>query len=390
MTHVGEAAPLAGAATGARTTTGSPSRAGGATRVRPVRVGIVGGGFMGRVHTAAARSAGATVVAVTSSSAESAGRAARALGVPAAHATVADLVADPEVEVVHVCSPNASHADFALMALRAGKHVVCEKPLATCSAEAEELVAVAAAAGLVTAVPFVYRFHPMVREARARVASGRVGRVLSVRGSYLQDWLLRADDVDWRVDAAEGGPSRAFADIGSHLVDLLEFVLGDRIARVSALTSTVHAVRAGAVVTTEDEAAVVLATASGALGTLFVSQVSPGRKNHLVLDVAGSDESVEFRQEEPEQLWLGRRRGSELLPRDAAQLSPDAARLSIVPAGHPLGYLDAFAAFVRDAHEAVRGGHPEGLPTFADGRRAVRVTEAVLESARTGAWADVA
>jgi len=353
---------------------------------RPLRVGIVGGGFMGRVHTAAARSAGAAVVAIASSSAEGAGRAARALGVPTAHATADDLLHDPDVDVVHVCSPNATHAPYALAALRAGKHVVCEKPLTTGSAEADELVAVAEAAGLVTAVPFVYRFHPMVREARARVASGRVGRVLSVRGSYLQDWLLGVDDVDWRVDPASGGPSRAFADIGSHLVDLVEFVLGDRIARVSALTSTVHPARAGTAVTTEDEAAVVFATGSGALGTLFVSQVAPGRKNRLLLDVSGSVESVEFSQEEPDALWVGRRRGSELLARDAAQLSPDAARLSVVPAGHPLGYLDAFAAFVADAHAAVRGDRPEGLPTFADGRRAVRVTEAVLESARTGAW----
>ena len=376
MTSVDEAAPLVGSAAGA----------GGAVGARPLRVGIVGGGFMGRVHTAAARSAGAAVVAIASSSAEGAGRAARALGVPTAHATADDLLHDPDVDVVHVCSPNATHAPYALAALRAGKHVVCEKPLTTGSAEADELVAVAEAAGLVTAVPFVYRFHPMVREARARVASGRVGRVLSVRGSYLQDWLLGVDDVDWRVDAAAGGPSRAFADIGSHLVDLVEFVVGDRIARVSALTSTVHPARAGTAVTTEDEAAVVFATGSGALGTLFVSQVAPGRKNRLLLDVSGSVESVEFSQEEPDALWVGRRRGSELLARDAAQLSPDAARLSVVPAGHPLGYLDAFAAFVADAHAAVRGDRPEGLPTFADGRRAVRVTEAVLESARTGAW----
>lgn len=364
--------------------------AGGAWRPRRLRVGVVGGGFMSRVHTAAARAAGADVVTVASSSAERAGIAADELGIPGCHATVADLVADPAVDVVHVCSPNALHAEHALAALAAGKHVVCEKPLATTPHEADALARAADEAGLVAAVPFVYRFHPMVREARARVASGEVGRVLSVRGSYLQDWLLGADDVDWRVDADLGGPSRAFADIGSHLVDLLEFVVGDRVGRLSALTSTVHEHRGGAPVTTEDEAAVVFETVGGAIGTLFVSQVAPGRKNRLVLDVAGSAESLEFSQEEPETLWIGRRRGSELLPREASQLSEDAARLSVVPAGHPLGYVDAFAAFVRDAHDAVRGGTPEGLPTFADGRRAVRVTAAVLESARTGAWVDVA
>jgi len=365
--------------------------AGGASRPGRVRVGIVGGGFMARVHAAAARTAGAEVVALASSTPESAARAAASLRVARAHASVADLVDDPAVDVVHVCSPNASHAPVALAALRAGKHVVCEKPLATTSQEGEALVAAASAAGRVAAVPFVYRYHPMVREARARIARGDTGRVLSVRGSYLQDWLLESDDVDWRVDSAAGGPSRAFADIGSHLVDLLEFVLGDagRLVRLSSTTTTVHRERGGRPVDTEDEAAVVFETVGGAIGTLFVSQVAPGRKNRLLIDVAGTVESLEFSQEEPETLWVGRRRGTEVLARDAAALSPDAARLSIVPAGHPLGYVDAFAAFVADVYDAVGGGEPEGLPTFDDGLRAIRVTEGVLAAAAGRRWVDV-
>lgn len=366
----------------------APSR-GGAVPVEPLRVGIVGGGFMARVHAGAARSAGARVVALASSSASSAARAAGLLGVDTAHESVDDLVTDPGVDVVHVCSPNATHAPVALAALAAGKHVVCEKPLATSSAEAEALVEAARVGRLVGAVPFVYRYHPMVREARARVASGEVGRVLSVRGSYLQDWLLDSDDVDWRVDSAAGGPSRAFADIGSHLVDLLEFVLGDRLARLTSTTRTVHGHRGGSPVDTEDEAAVVFEAAHGAIGTLFVSQVAPGRKNRLLLDLSGTAESLEFSQEEPETLWVGRRSGTQLVARDAAVLAPDAARLSTVPAGHPMGYVDAFAGFVRDAHDAVRGGRPEGLPTFADGLRAVQVTEAVLASAAARTWVDL-
>jgi predicted dehydrogenase len=363
--------------------------AGGAGRVVPLRIGIVGGGFMARVHAGAARSAGAEVVALASSSAASAARAAGALGVDTAHETVDDLVHDPRVDVVHICSPNATHTPVALAALAAGKHVVCEKPLATSSAEAETLVEAAAASGLVGAVPFVYRYHPMVREARARVAQGEAGRVLSIRGSYLQDWLLDSGDVDWRVDSAAGGPSRAFADIGSHLVDLIEFVVGDPLARLTSTTNRVHDDRGGSRVDTEDEAAVVFETVGGAIGTLFVSQVAPGRKNRLLLDVSGTVESLEFSQEEPETLWVGRRSGARLVPRDAAGLSPDAARLSTVPAGHPMGYVDAFAGFVRDAHHAVRGGAPEGLPTFVDGLRAARVTEAVLASAASRSWVDV-
>ncbi|KQR65162.1 oxidoreductase [Frigoribacterium sp. Leaf172] len=355
----------------------------------PLRIGIVGGGFMARVHAGAARSAGAEVVALASSSPASAARAAGDLGVGTAHESVDDLVHDPRVDVVHVCSPNATHAPVALAALAAGKHVVCEKPLATSTGEAEAMVEAAAANGLVGAVPFVYRYHPMVREARARVAAGEAGRVLSIRGSYLQDWLLERDDVDWRVDSAAGGPSRAFADIGSHLVDLIEFVAGDPLARLTSTTNRVHADRGGSRVDTEDEAAVVFETVGGAIGTLFVSQVAPGRKNRLLLDVSGTAESLEFSQEEPETLWVGRRSGTRLVPRDTARLSPDAARLSTVPAGHPMGYVDAFAGFVRDAHDAVRGGAPEGLPTFADGLRAARVTEAVLDSAASRSWVDV-
>jgi predicted dehydrogenase len=389
MTDVGEAAPRAVTVPTGRRTASSSRDDGGAAPVVPLRVGMVGGGFMGRVHTAAVRAAGGHVVAVASSSPDSASRAADALGVATAHATVQGLLDDPGVDVVHVCAPNAVHADLVLAALAAGKHVVCEKPLATSTVDADALVLAARAAGTVAAVPFVYRYHPMVREARARVASGRTGRVLSVRGSYLQDWLLDSDDVDWRVDSAAGGPSRAFADIGSHLVDLLEFVLGDAISSLSAVVDRVHDERGGRAVDTEDEAAVVFETTAGVIGTLFVSQVAPGRKNRLLVDVAGTAESLEFAQEEPDQLWIGRRRGSEVVPRDAALLVPDAARLSTLPAGHPMGYLDAFTAFVRDVHEAVRGGRPEGLPRFDDGRRAVVVTDSVLLAAAERRWVDV-
>jgi predicted dehydrogenase len=230
----------------------------------------------------------------------------------------------------------------------------------------------------------------MVREARARVAAGETGRLLGIHGSYLQDWLLQSTDDNWRVNVADGGESRAFADIGSHLVDLIEFVTGDRISRVAATKRTFFTDRAEHTgVSTEDAVAVALETASGAIGTLLVSQVAPGRKNRLHLEIAGSAESIGFDQENPETLWLGRRDRSEIIPRDAALLHPDAARLSIVPGGHPQGYQDAFTAFVGDSYAAIAGEAPEGLPRFTDGLRAVRITAAVMAAANTGSWVEI-
>lgn len=368
------------------TTPVTPVRTGAGERPAP-GVAVVGGGFMAAAHSAAARSARARLVGVLASSPDSSRRAAERHGIERAYSSLEELLADAAVDVVHVCTPNTLHAEQALAVVRAGKHVVCEKPLATTPDDAARLVEAAAAAGVTATVPFVYRFHPMVREARARVRAGDVGRLLTVSGSYLQDWLLESSDDNWRVDPALGGRSRAFADIGSHLVDLVEFVTGDRITRVAATKSTVFPDRAQhAGVTTEDAVAVSLETTSGAIGSLLVSQVAPGRKNRLHVEIAGTAESLAFDQEQPETLWEGRRSGSRLVPRDADQLSADAARLCVLPAGHPQGYGDAFAAFVADTYAAVGGAEPDGLPRFSDGRRAVAVTEAVLEAADTGAW----
>lgn len=356
----------------------------------PIGIALIGGGFMADVHSRAARAAGARVVGVTSSTPERSRAAAERIGAERAFDDVDALLADPNIDVVHVVTPNATHHALTVRALAAGKHVVCEKPLATTVADAVDLEKRAAKAGVVATVPFVYRFHPMVREARARVAAGQVGRLFSVQGAYLQDWLLGAADDNWRVSTAAGGASRAFADIGSHLCDLLEFVTGERLARLQAVTRTVFAERASTgPVSTEDLAGVLAQTGSGAVVSLLVSQVAPGRKNGLVLEVHGATESLRFVQERPEELWIGRRTGSELHLRNTDELHPDAARLSVLPPGHPLGYHDAFTAFAADTYAAVRGSPPDGLPVFADGVRAACITDAVLASAAAGTWIDL-
>ena len=371
-----------------------------------LRVAIAGTGFIGRVHARAARLAGATLVGVAASSPARSRAAARDLGAERPFDSPEELVADESVDIVHVCTPNHLHALLVEAALRAGKHVVCEKPLATGVAAGRRLVEAAEAAGLVDAVPFVYRYYPTVREARARVLDGRAGPVRLVHGSYLQDWLLDPEDDNWRVDTALGGPSRAFADIGSHWCDLAEWVTGQRITRLAARLLIAVPERATATnraafqrrpgdgagrrpVSTEDAALVVFETDGGAAGTLAVSQVSPGRKNRLWLEVDGATQALAFDQEQPETLWVGRRDGPALVVRDPQTLSPSARAYATLPAGHPQGYHDCFDAFVADAYAAVRGDRPAGLPGFADGLRAVRITEAVLTSAGTGNWTEV-
>lgn len=353
----------------------------------PLGIALIGGGFMADVHSRAARAAGARIVGVTSSTPARSRMAADRIGAETAYDDVDALLSDDRVDVVHVVTPNATHHSLTARVLEAGKHVVTEKPLATTVGEALDLQARAVAASVVATVPFVYRFHPMVREARARVASGQLGRLFSVQGSYLQDWLLAAEDDNWRVSTDAGGASRAFADIGSHLCDLLEFVTGDRLVRLQAVTRTVFLERASTgPVSTEDLVGVLAETAAGGVVSLLVSQVAPGRKNGLVLEVHGSIESLRFEQERPEELWIGRRTASERHLRNTDELHPDAARLSVLPPGHPLGYQDAFTAFAADTYAAVRGTAPEGLPHFADGVRAARITDAVLASARTAEW----
>ncbi len=354
-----------------------------------LRVGVIGTGFMGAVHARSARQAGARLVGVAGSTTDRARAARAALGADRAFDSAEDLISSGTVDVVHICTPNNLHAALALKALDAGLAVVCEKPLATDAPTAALMAARAAETNLVATVPFVYRFHAMAREARARVASGGVGRVSVIHGSYLQDWLALPDEHNWRVDADLGGPSRAFADIGSHWFDLAEFVTADRIAAVSAQTAVVVPERAGAAVTTEDVATVQFRTRYGAIGTMVVSQVSPGRKNRLHLEIAGDQASVAFDQEQPELLWVGRRAGSELLLRDPATLSEAARRYSPLPAGHPQGLYECFDAFVADTYAAIGDDPRDGLPTFADGARAAQLCAAVLASAGDGTWVEV-
>ena len=354
-----------------------------------MRSGIIGTGFIGGVHAYAIRAAGGVLAHVAGESPEHAAAAARRLGAENACASVEELINADDVDVVHVCTPNALHVPQAEAAIRAGKHVICEKPLATDPADARRLVEAAADAGVVAAVPFVYRFYPSVREARARIGAGDAGPLWLLHGSYLQDWLAGAGESKWRVDPALGGASRAFGDIGVHWCDLAEFVTGQRITRVAARTANAHPVRDGQTAATEDGAVVIFATDQGATGSVTVSQVTPGRKNRLWFSFDGTEASYSFDQEAPDTLWVGGRSENRVVLRGPDTLGPAAGAYATLPAGHPQGYADSFTAFVADVYAAVNGEPPDGLPTFADGHRAAVITEAVVAAARTDSWVEV-
>lgn len=358
-----------------------------------LRAGILGVGFMGDVHAHAVLAAGAVLSRVAARTPAAAEEAADRFHAEHATASAEELISADDVDVVHVCTPNHTHVPLALAALRAGKAVICEKPLATTVEDARRIVTAAEEAGVVTAIPFVYRYYPTVREARARIAAGHAGRLWLLHGSYLQDWLAGQEETNWRVDPALGGSSRAFGDIGVHWCDLMEFVTGHRIVRLVSRLGTAFPERRGeggvTLVGTEDGAAVLFETDLGATGSVVISQVTPGRKNRLWFSFDGTSASYSFDQELPDALWVGTRAGSHAVPRGPDTLSDAAAGYARLPTGHPQGYQDSFNAFVADVYSAVAGQKPDGLPTFPDGLRATVLTEAVIDSTRSKSWVEV-
>ena len=370
--------------------------------VRTLGIAVVGGGFAGRVHALAARQAGARLVGVVGSSPERSIAAASAFGAEHAYPDLAALLEEDDVHVVHVCTPNRTHREIVQAALTAGKHVVCEKPLATSPAEAADLAALAQHSGLRSAVAFAYRYHPMASRARTLVQNGSLGALHLLHGSYLQDWLLACTATNWRTLAAVGGPSRAFADIGSHWCDLAEWISGCRITELTALTSIVYDKRPGAIigeageasladvpVDTEDIACVLFRTTGGVVGTLTVSQVSAGRKNRLWLQVDGATSSVAFDQENPEWLWIGKPQAIQCLPRDGSDEREAPFGASMLPPGHARGFVESFAELFGEVYRSIGTDVPASYPTFDDGFRSARITDAVLRSTAMKGWVSV-
>jgi predicted dehydrogenase len=374
-----------------------------------IKAGVIGIGFIGVAHVEALRRLGVDVVGVVGSSPERARAKAESAGLPRVYESVEALAADPAIDVIHVTSPNYAHADQVRTVLAAGKHVVCEKPLALSFADTSDLVARAEESGLVNAVCFNIRFYPANHQAMAMVAAGAIGEPRFITGSYHQDWLLLETDWNWRLQPQEAGELRAVADIGSHWLDLTSFISGRRVMEVMADLHTLVPVRrhpAGPVetfaavdesaelieeeMTSDDAAGILLRYEGGARGAVTISQVSAGQKNSVRYEVAGSESALRWLSSEPEDLFIGHRgRASEVLSRDPALYAPEASRLIAYPGGHLEGFPDTFRALFSQVYADVEQGGPSGspsYPTFADGHEVMAVTEAIAQSHQQERW----
>jgi len=323
------------------------------------------------------------------------------------------MLKQDDIDVVHICTPNFLHYAQAKAVLEADKHVICEKPLAVKIHEAEELVKIASATGLVNAVHFNLRYYPMVRQMKTMREKGELGEVYSIMGSYLQDWLYLNTDYNWRLEPDKSGDSRAIADIGSHLLDITEYVTGLKITEVMADFSTVHKTRlkplkaietysgkmleasdyAEVPINTEDHATVLLRFDNGSKGSVTVSQVSAGRKNRLNIEISGSKSNFEFNSERPNELWIGKReKANEHLMKDPSLFHPEASALISFPGGHNEGFPDTSKQMFKEVYAAVAAGkQPENpsYPTFASGLRELIIGERIVESNRKQAWVTV-
>jgi predicted dehydrogenase len=382
-------------------------------RLSELNAGVVGVGFIGLAHIEALRRVGVNVVGIVGSSPERARAKAEASDLPTVYESVEALAAAPDIDVIHVASPNNVHADQARACLAAGKHVVCEKPLALTSADGADLVGRALEAGVVNAVCFNIRYYPLNHQMAAMVRAGEIGQPRFVTGSYLQDWLLLETDWNWRLVPEEAGALRSVADIGSHWLDLARFITGKRVVEVMADLHTFVPVRkhpAGPVETfaastgdeelieekmsSDDGAGILLRFEDGARGTVAIAQTAAGRKNAVSIEVDGSESALSWFSEDPECLWIGHRgRPNEILQRDPSLLAPGAARTAGYPGGHVEGYPDTFRALFKEVYQDVANGGPSPeptYPTFVDGHDALLVTEAVARSSQEQRWVTVA
>jgi predicted dehydrogenase len=380
--------------------------------MKKLKAAVFGTGFMGRVHTEGIRRLGnVEVVAIAASSDEKAKKFGDEVGVARTTGDYRTLLSDPEIDAVHICTPNALHFPMAKAALEASKHVLCEKPLAISVAEGQQLVDLAKEKKLANCTFHNLRFYPLVQQIRRMRETGELGEIYVVQGTYSQDWLYYDTDWNWRIDQEANGKSRAMADIGSHWCDMIEHVTGLRITSLCADLQTFHKTRKkprGSVETftgklarpddftevkidSEDFGAVLLRLGERARGAFTVSQVSAGRKNRLAIEIYGSKCSAAWDQERPDDLWIGHRNEpNQSIVKDPSLLEETARRYADLPGGHSEGYDDTFKQLFRRFYRTVADRTaPVEYPQFVDGLRQLQILDKALQSSAAHAWMDV-
>lgn len=376
------------------------------------KTAVFGTGFVGRVHLEGIRRLGyVQLYAIGEPEVEKAKKLAEEFQAEKTEADYHKILDDPAVDAVHICTPNALHFPIAQDALKAGKHVICEKPLATSVEEARKLVELAAQAKRRNCTFHNLRYYAMVQQMRRMREDGDLGEILVVQGTYSQDWLLYDTDWNWRIDSKANGPSRCMADIGSHWCDMAEHVTGQRITSLCADLQTFHKTRkrpkgpietfAGKTLTpddymevpidTEDFGGVIFRMGDRTRGTFTASQVSAGRKNRLSIEIYGTKCSVAWDQERPDELWIGNRNtNNQIIIKDPSLLKPAARGYADLPGGHSEGYDDTFKQVFRRFYKSIEEpGSPAEYPQFADGLRQLTILESELKSSQSRAWVDV-
>jgi len=361
------------------------------------QVGIVGAGFIGRQHIEAVRRIpNIEVVAISEYNKEAARKIADEFGIEHAYDDVDEMIADLQLDVIHNCTPSNMHYEVNKKVLNAGIHLYCEKPLTLTSAESEELVELVKEKGLKAAVNFNYRHNAMVEEMKERIQHKTIGDVWYLAVEYLQDWLLKETDFDWRVETEYGGYTRAIADIGSHCFDTIQYMLDEKIAAVRAKRYILHSMRKNnegvdVTVENEDSALVQVRFASGVEGIVRVSQVSAGKKNDFNLIVEGTQQALEWHQEKPDRLWIGNRDvGNTEIFADAKYLSGRAKEKINLPNGHAVGWADAFTNGIHSFYQSIVNSDAHvDYTDFEQAHHIMKIIDACVESDETGNWVEV-
>lgn len=380
-----------------------------------IKVGIIGVGFIGVSHIEGVRRIGfLELVAVADTNEELAKSKAKEYGIDRCYASIDGLIADPEIQVIHNCTPNHLHLEVNRKIIEAGKHVFSEKPLARTVEESTQMLDILHRhREVVAGVNYCYRMNPLIQDAKNRIVKGEIGKPLLAHGSYLQDWLLYDTDFNWRIEREYAGDSRCIADIGTHWLDTAQVLVGARIVEVCGNALIAHPVRKKpetavesfstnkdvqreeVAVDTEDYAGALIRFENGTTGVFQCSQISAGRKCFIDIEIDGSEASYHWEHQVGDRMWKGNRdSNNEEIMRNPNLMTEEARRYTYLAAGHPEGWNDAFKNTLAAYYDFVLNGKnvwtdKPDFATFEDAHYLMKLTAAILKSAREGQWVRV-